>query len=191
MRARAKHRTEIMRSPLEINEEEQHWLRSRDVSDSLKVGGDGYFSRHDVARPEEVTADDLPAADSEPVRRIDREALEREKTIGKWQVTGSPERIEELWPELVADAEAGIVWGVKAMTAFGYEELPMYDDYILTVYTPNYFDRSDVDRVRDHLRNTHGVTHELYYKPDIYTVKGIVRETVEEFGLSVPARYVA
>lgn len=179
-----------MRSPLEISEKEKYWLRGRDVSDSPKIGGDDYFSLHDVARPEEVTADDLPAADCEAVRQIDREALEREKTIGKWQVTGTAERIEELWPELVNDAEAGIVWEVKAMTAYGYEELPMYDDYILTVYTPNYFDRRDVNRVRGYLRNEHGVTHELYYKPDIYTVKGIIGETAEEFGLSVPARYV-
>ena len=179
-----------MRSPLEITETEQYWLRSRDISDSPKIGGDDYFSNHDVARPEDVELDDLPAADSESVRRIDREALEKQKLIGKWQVTGSAERIEELWPELVADAEAGIIWAVKAMTAFGYEELPMYDEYILTVYTPNYFERHDVTRVREHLRDEHDVTHELYYKPDIYTAKRIDAGTADEFGLAAPARYV-
>ena len=179
-----------MQSPLEITETEQYWLRGRDVSESPKIGSDDYFSDHDVARPEEIEPDDLPPADSEPVREIDHEALEKQKMIGKWQATGSAERIEELWPELVADAEAGIIWAVKAMTAVGYEELPMYDDYILTVYTPNYFERHDVDRVREHLRDKYGVTHELYYKPDIYTTKGIVAGTTEEFGLSVPARYI-
>lgn len=179
-----------MQSPLEITEEETYWLRSRDVSESPKIGGDDYFSEYDVTRPAEVTADDLPPADGDAVREIDREALEQKKPHGKWQATGSADRIADLWPELVGDAEEGIIWAVKAMTAFGYEELPMYDDYILTVYTPNYFARHDVDRVRDHLRNEHGVTHELYYKPDIYTTKGIVAETVDEFGLSVPARYV-
>lgn len=179
-----------MRSPLEITETEQYWLRSRDVSDSPKVAGEDYFSDHDVAWPENVNTNDLPAADSTSVREIDREALENQKLIGKWQVTGSAERIEELWPELVADAEAGIIWAVKAMTAFGHEELPMYDDYILTIYTPNYFARHDIDRVREHLRDEHDVTHELYYKPDIYTTKGIVAGTTEEFGLSVPARYI-
>lgn len=179
-----------MQSPLEITETEQYWLRSRDVSDSPKIGGDDYFSDHAVTRPEDVESDDLPPADSEAVREIDREALEGKETIGKWQVTGSGDRIEQLWPELVADAEAGIIWAVKAMTAFGYGELSMYDEYLLTVYTPNYFERHDVDRVREHLRDEHDVTHELYYKPDIYTRKGIVAGTVEEFGLSVPARYV-
>ena len=105
-------------------------------------------------------------------------------------MTGSAERIEELWPELLADAEAGTVWAAKAMTAFGYEGLPMYDEYLLTVYTPNYFDREDVDRVRAHLRDEYGVTRELYYKPDVYTAKGVVADTAEAFGLSVPARYV-
>ena len=179
-----------MQSPLEITDEEQYWLQSRDVSDSPKIGGDEYFDDHDVTRFEDLTADDLPPADSEAVREIDREALEERKVIGKWQVTGSAERIEELWPELLADAEEGIIWAVKAMTAFGYENLPMYDEYLLTVYTPNYFERHDIGRVRAHLRDEHGVTHELYYKPDMYTAKGIVAETVEEFGLSAPARYV-
>lgn len=180
-----------MQSPPEITEEGTYWLRSRDVSDSPAIGGDEYFSEHGVAGPNAVTADDLPPAEDEAVREIDRDALERRKFIGKWQITGTAERIEELWPELVADAEAGVVWGAKAMTAFGHAELPMYDEYILTVYTPNYFEKRDVDRVREHLRNEYGVTHELYYKPDIYTTKGIVAETAEEFGLSIPARYVA
>ena len=179
-----------MQSPLEITETEQYWLRSRDVSDSPKIGGDDYFTDYNVTRPEEVKSDDLPPADSEAVREIDREALEKKKTIGKWQVTGSADRIEQLWPELLADAEAGIIWAVKAMTAFGYEELPMYDDYLLTVYTPNYFERHDVNRVREHLRDERDATHELYYKPDIYTTKGIVGETTEGFGLSAPARYI-
>lgn len=140
-------------------------------------------------RRENVQADNLPPAESEAVRAIDREAVEKGKLIGKWQVTGSPERVDELWPALVADAEDGLLWAVKAMTTYGYQNLPMYDEYLLTVYTPNYLDRDDVFRVRDYLREAHDVTHELYYKPDIYTAKGIVADTVDEFGLSAPARY--
>ncbi|WP_254535180.1 putative phosphothreonine lyase domain-containing protein [Halomarina litorea] len=179
-----------MRSPLEITEEGEYWLRSRDVSDSSTVGGEAYFAEHDVTPAEELTAEDLPPAETEAVRELDREALDRELTIGKWQVTGSAERVDELWPKLVADAEAGTIWAVKAMTGFGYEALSVYDDYVLTVYTPNYFDRDDVGRVRDHLRDEHRVTHKLCYKPDIYTKKGVVAESAGEFGLSRPARYV-
>ncbi|KAB1194466.1 DUF1917 domain-containing protein [Haloferax sp. MBLA0076] len=179
-----------MRSPTTITDSEQYWLRSRDVSDSPKIGSEDYFTEHDVRRPAEVTAADLPPADTNAVRELDREALDQQKTIGKWQITGSADRTDELWPNLVADAEAGIIWAVKAMTTFGYRNLPMYDDYVLTVYTPNYFERHDVTRVRSHLREEYGITRELYYKPDIYTTKGIDAETAEEFGLSRPARYV-
>jgi len=98
-----------MQSPLEITDEEQYWLRSRDVSDSSTVAGDAYFSEYDISRAEVVTGDDLPPADDETVREIDREAFDQELLTGKWQVTGSPERIEELFPKLVADAEDGIV----------------------------------------------------------------------------------
>ena len=178
-----------MNSPLEITEEEIYWVRSRDVSDSPKIGGEEYFSEHDVTPPTKVTSDGLPPAETDAVREIDREAVKQKKLHGKWQVTGSVDRVEELWPELLRDAEDGTIWAVKAMTAFGYDNLPMYDDYILTVYTPNYFEKHDVDRVREHLRDARGVDHELYYKPDIYTKKGIVADTAEEFGLSAPARY--
>jgi len=178
-----------MQSPVEITEAEQYWLRSRDVSDSPAIAGDEYFAEYGVTRQENAQVDDLPPAETDAVRAIDREALDEEKLIGKWQVTATPERVEELWPALVADAAAGRIWAVKAMTTYGYQNLPMYDEYLLAVYTPNYFDRDDVFRVRDHLREAHDVTHELYYKPDIYTAKGIVADTAEEFGLSAPARY--
>lgn len=178
-----------MRSPLEITDE-QYWLRSRDVSESALIGGDQYFETHGVTPPEEVTVEDLPPADSEPIRELDRAALDQQKTIGKWQVTGSGEYTAELWPDLVEDAAAGTIWAVKAMTAFGYEQLPMYDKYVLTVYTPNYFETEDIWRVRDHLCNEHGVTGELYYKPDIYTAEGIDADTAGKHGLEVPARYV-
>lgn len=177
------------RSPTEITDDDTYWLRSRDVSDSPRIGGDGYFERHGVARPDELTAADLPSTD-DAVRELDRKALEREKTIGKWQVTGSAETIDHLWPAIVDDAAEGILWAAKAMTATARAELP-YDDYVIAVYTPNYFERHDVDRVRDHLRDEHDVTHELFYKPDVYTAEGIVAETAEEWGLSMPARYRA
>ncbi len=125
-----------MQSPLERTGTEQYWLRARDVSDSETIAGDSYLREHDVTRPADVTAADLPPTDSEAVREIDREALEQRKLVGKWQVTVSPDRLETLWPGFVADAEAGTIWAVKAMTAFGHENLPMYEDYILTVYTP-------------------------------------------------------
>lgn len=178
------------RTPTDITEEDTYWLRSRDVSDSPRIGGDGYFERHRVRRPEELSTADLPPTDDEAVRELDRQALERGKTIGKWQVTGSAARIEELWPDLVADAAEGTVWAAKAMTAYGREQLP-YDEYVIAVYTPNYFEKRDVDRVRDHLREEYGLTQELFYKPDVYTAEGVGPDNAAEFGLPMPARYRA
>lgn len=178
-----------MQSPTTITDEETVWLRSRDVSDHPAIGGDAYMVTHDVLPWSETTEAHLPATSSTAVRSIDQDALEQESFIGKWQVRAPPARIDALWPQLIADAEAGIIWAAKAMTETGYEELP-YDEYMITVYTPNYFDTDDVWRVRAHLEETHDVTRELYYKPDIYTAKGIVSSTAAEFGLERPARYV-
>ncbi len=178
-----------MQSPTTVTDEETFWIRSRDVSDSDEIGGDAYFDRHDVLRHEETTADKVPPAESEAVRELDREALNEEKFIGKWQLLGSRERIEALWPQLVEDAAAGALWAVKAMTQTGFVELP-YNEYMIVVYTPNYFDVDDVFRVRTHLREEYDVTRELLYKPDMYTALGIVADSAAEFGLEQPARFV-
>ena len=77
------------------------------------------------------------------------------------------------------------------MTTFGFENLPMYDEYILTIYTPNYFDRGDVDRVRRRLRETHGVTEEIRYRPDVYTLDGVHEEVLGELTDSSAARFRA
>lgn len=60
---------------------------------------------------------------------------------------------------------------------------------MIAVYTPNYFETHDVDRVRARLREEHGVTLELSYKPDIYTSKGTVDENADEWGLERAARF--
>jgi len=178
-----------MQSPTTVTDEETFWIRSRDVSESDEIGGDAYFDRHDVLRHEETTADDLPPAESEAVRELDEEALDERKFIGKWQLLGSRERIESLWPQLVEAAAAGTLWAVKAMTQTGFEELP-YDEYMIVVYTPNYFDVDDVFRVRAYLHEEYDVTRELFYKPDMYTALGIVADSAAEFGLERPARFV-
>jgi hypothetical protein len=176
------------RPPTEITEEGRYWLHSQEVSDSPQITGDGYFAKHDVTHPEQLTTEDLPPTDDGAVRELDCEALEQAKLIGKWQLTGAAETIDQLWPAIVDDAAEEILWAAKAMTAFGRQELP-YDEYMIAVYTPNYFEKHDVTRVREHLREEYGITHDLYYKPDIYTAEGIVANTAEERGLSMPARY--
>lgn len=156
---------------------------------------DAYFGTHDVTRPQHATEDDLPPADlddehppADPVRELDLDALAEEKLGGKFHVVGSADRIEELWPGIVDDVDDQTLWGAKAMTATGFDAHPG-DQYVLLVYTPNYFATHDVERVRDRLRETYGVAEELFYKPNVYSAKGIQPDTAGEWGLEMAYRF--
>ena len=94
------------RNPTEITDGGQYWLRAQRVTRYPRIARDTYFPKHDVTRPAAVTADDLPPTDDDAVRRIDREALETTYTSGKWQVTGSADRISDLWPDVLDDVSA-------------------------------------------------------------------------------------
>jgi hypothetical protein len=58
-----------MQSPTEVTEDGTYWGRSRAVSDAPTIGGDESVSTHDVARPEELTADAFGL--SRPARYVD------------------------------------------------------------------------------------------------------------------------
>jgi hypothetical protein len=178
----------VEQDPTEITDEGQYWLRAQRVTGYPRIARDTYFPKHDVTRPAAVTENDLPPTDEDAVRELDHEVLEKKYTSGKWQITTSAEAVTDLWPDIVDDVSTETIWDAKAMTATGRKELP-YDDYMIVVYTPNYFDKQDVDRVREYLRDSYSVTKTLLYKPDIYTRKGIVSDTAEDWGLSMPARY--
>ncbi|WP_440772822.1 putative phosphothreonine lyase domain-containing protein [Natronorubrum sp. DTA28] len=181
---------DIERDPTEITDDGRYWLRAQRVTGYPRIARDAYFPTHDVIRPAAVSATDLPQTDDDAVRRLDEDALETRFTSGKWQVTAEVETIVDLWPRIVNDVSAGVIWDAKVMTATGMAELP-YDEYMIVVYTPNYFDTDDVFRVREHLRETYDCSSPLRYKPDIYSKKGIVAETASEWGLERPARFRA
>lgn len=111
-----------------------------------------------------MTAADLPQTDDDAVRELDEDALEAHYTSGKWLVTMSEEAIVDCWEAILEDVTDEIIWDAKVSTATGREELP-YDGYVIVVYTPNYFETDDVFRVRKHLREAHGITEEIAYKP--------------------------
>jgi hypothetical protein len=178
----------VEQDPAKITDEGQYWLRAQRVTVYLRIARDTYFPKHDVTRPAAVTADDLPPTTDDAVRQIDRKSLEKRYTSGKWQVTTSVEAVNDLWLGIVEEVSTGTIWDAKVMTATGREELP-YDAYMVAAYTPNYFDKRDVNRVRKHLEEGYDMTEKLFYKPDIYTRNGIISETADEWGLSVPARY--
>jgi hypothetical protein len=200
----------VDRAPTEIEDPGRHWLRAKDVTGFPRNARDGYFPTHDVTRPAAATAADLPPVneatpdplptdgdaaataqvDAETVADADRLALDATYLSGKWLVERPPETVTDLWDGVVADVEAGRFWDAKVSTRAGCEAFGETDHAVL-VFTPNYFDRADVDRVRRRLREAHGVTEEIRYRPDVYTLKGVHQERLGPLTDSAAARFRA
>nr|WP_233340600.1 putative phosphothreonine lyase domain-containg protein [Haloprofundus sp. MHR1] len=179
----------VERPPTEITEEGWYWLRAKDVTGFPRIARDTYFPTHDVIRPAETTEADSPDSENEALRRIDRQALDESYLSGKWIIEQSPNRTDALWNDIIDDVSAEYFWDAKVTTVFGREAFEE-ELHAILVYTPNYFDKADVVRVRERLRDTHGITEEIYYKPDIFTLLGIYEETLDETGVSDAARFV-
>ncbi|MDZ5810315.1 DUF1917 domain-containing protein [Halorubrum sp. AD140] len=186
------------RAPTDIDESGWHWLRIKHVTGFPRNARDGYFPRHGVTRPAATTEADLPEvdgadegalpADAETVADADRLALETTYLSGKWLVERPAEAVDDLWEAVAEDVEAGRFWDAKVSTRAGCEAFGETEHAVL-VFTPNYFDRSDVDRVRRRLREAHGVTEEVRYRPDVYTLVGVHEETLGELTDSGAARF--
>ena len=149
---------------------------------------DEYCERFGVTPPSEATEADLPSAQSDTVRRLDREALDQGQLAGKWMLFVPPGEADSLWTTLATLVEEGRLWMAKSATAWGRDR-GGYTDYALFAYVPNYLDYRDVERVRDILRTECGFSDPLDFKPDFYTERGIYPETAEDWGLESPARF--
>lgn len=196
----------VDRAPTEIDDPGRHWLRAKDATGFPRNARDGYFPAHDVTRPAATTEADLPPADeatpevlptdteavvdAAAVADADRLALDATYLSGKWLVERPPETVTDLWEGVVADVDAGRFWDAKVSTRAGCEAFGETDHAVL-VFTPNYFDRADVDRVRRRLREAHGVTEEIRYRPDVYTLKGVHQERLGPLTDSAAARFRA
>ncbi|RLM70413.1 putative phosphothreonine lyase domain-containg protein [Halorubrum sp. Atlit-26R] len=188
------------RSPTDIDEAGWHWLRVKHVTGFPRQVRDGYFPNHDVTRPAATTEADLPEverereaslpADPETVRDVDRLALETTYLSGKWLVERPAETVDEVWEAVVDDVAAGEFWDAKVTTRAGREAFGETDHAVL-VFTPNYFDRADVDRVRRRLREAHGVTEAIRYRPDVYTLDGVHEERLGPLADSAASRFRA
>ncbi|WP_144799488.1 putative phosphothreonine lyase domain-containing protein [Halorubrum depositum] len=188
------------RAPTEIDEAGRHWLRVKGVTGFPREARDGYFPRHGVTRPAATTEADLPAvdrgredalpADAETVADADRLALETTYLSGKWLIERPPETVDELWEGVVDDVAAERFWDAKVTTLAGCEAFGETDHAVL-VFTPNYFDREDVDRVRRRLREAHGVTEAIRYRPDVYTLDGAHEERLGGLTDSAASRFRA
>jgi hypothetical protein len=189
----------VDRAATDIDETGWHWLRIKHVTGFPRNARDGYFPRHGVTRPAATTEADLPPvdeggdggslpADPATVADADRLALETTYLSGKWLVERPPEAVDGLWEAVVEDVAAERFWDAKVATRAGREAFGEADHAVL-VFTPNYFDRDDVERVRRRLRETHGVTEEIRYRPDAYTLDGVYEDVLGELADSGAARF--
>ncbi|ELZ08331.1 hypothetical protein C479_13368 [Halovivax asiaticus JCM 14624] len=165
-------------------EVEQYWIYAQgDRQD--------YYEAHDVLKQKDMTANDIPESDNDTVRELDEEALQHDSPTslsGKWNVFLKPAEIDDVWGYVTELVKENEIYSAKVTAKYGREE-ENRGNHVIVVYTPNYFDKEDVFRVRELLRNKCGIEETLYYKPDIYTRKGIYADTAQERGLPGASRY--
>lgn len=93
---------------------------------------------------------------------------------GKWLVFRSRDQIDDVWrviEKTTHDERLGIATKVST-------KKQGKNRYVICVYTKDYLDDDDVNRVRAILRSL-GIEELLYYKPDIYTRLGIYSGTTK------------
>jgi len=176
---------ELVRSedPSTATREGVHWIVRRGSH-----GTESHLTTHGILPPEETTAADLPATDHDSIRDLDAEALSEGSLSGKWNVFCSPEEVDDRWRRVRALVDENVVLSAKVSTKWG-REVKGQDTHVVVVYTPNYVDTDDVFRVRDSLRARCGIDATLYYKPDLWTTKGIYGATAADYGLPRASRY--
>ena len=99
---------------------------------------------------------------------IDKLAYETGILIGKWLIYRDELEIDDLWAKIGKSLLKGKL-GVSAKVSTAYSKSKRY---VICVYTYNYLDIEDVEKVRKELLFL-GVEETLCYKPDIYTYLNI------------------
>ena len=94
---------------------------------------------------------------------LDELARRFKELSGKWMVFAKSSEIDALWSRIASATHSGTL-GYFAKVS------PRSDSpsHVICVYTRDYTDRRDVDKVRDGLRRL-GVKWSIGYKPDVYT----------------------
>ena len=104
------------------------------------------------------------------------DALARESGLvnGKWLIYSAPENIDDVWKTVAQTYIQGELGNSIKVSTATPEEADT-ERYLICVYTADYLDTEDVQRVRDKLRLL-GFEAVLYYKPDLYTYLQIYRK---------------
>jgi hypothetical protein len=101
---------------------------------------------------------------------------------GKWMVFAPPSQIDTLWSRIASATHAGTL-GISAKVSPREDS----DSHLICIYTRDYTDKGDVDKVRGGLQRL-GMKGPIGYKPDIYTHCRVYREN--PWGIP-PTRYHA
>jgi hypothetical protein len=139
--------------------------------------------------PCDIYMDELIKPQSEPETTLCRIDLETIGTInqmvskgyhllfGKWLIYVSRSKIDSVWENLSSNIETGeLPCDAKAATAKANPHASEKEKHVICVYTPNYLFRDDVRQCRLLLKQM-GFEARLYYKPDVFTYKGMYRVT--------------
>ncbi|PHH54452.1 UPF0696 protein C11orf68 -like protein [Ceratocystis fimbriata CBS 114723] len=95
---------------------------------------------------------------------------------GKWMLFAESESIDKFW-KIIAQATIDDALGVAAKVQLSPESDPVQGrtERLICIYTRNFFDQEDVERVLAKLRELKVTPMKpIYYKPDIFTYLGIV-----------------
>lgn len=105
------------------------------------------------------------------------EIFESSDISGKWCIFRTTDVVDDAWRAVVQLWKAGRILHAKVSTvqavAFGG-----YDRHVICVYTRDWQDQEDVQRMRDLLREA-GFTERLGYKRDSDTAAGVERFVYE------------
>ncbi len=89
---------------------------------------------------------------------------------GKWLLFINRDNVDKVWEEIVKAINCGLLGtSAKVSTMLNPNTVR---DYLVCVYTYDYKNKLDVDRVRQQLR-TMGFVHKIPYKTDVSTLSGV------------------
>ena len=146
-------------------------LRKAIVEGSFEVSSDG---RSISLQLEEGRRYELPLT----VETLDQLALRTRMLVGKWLIYRPRNEIDKAWLVVAkATFDKTLGRGAKVSTVSSVAE-NREGSHVICVYTRNYLDLEDVDRVRSLLRKR-GFVEPLCYKPDIYTYLNIYYGTTK------------
>jgi hypothetical protein len=139
--------------------------------------------------PRDIYADELILPQSEPeitLRRIDLETIKAANQLGakgyrllfgKWLIYISRSTVDQVWEILSSNIETGkLPYNAKVATAKSNPFADQKEKLVICVYTPCYLFRDDVRHCRVLLKKL-SFEARLYYKPDVFTYKGMYRVT--------------